>query len=430
MSPDHRRGEDRRGACRRHSRRSAAAPRIRRGVGRDNRRRGCPRTGRPPSADRRRRRAGHRAHRPTARRSLPCRRRVPALAASSRRRRCVRRRECDARFDRRAVPDESRSDPSSRPSDCGRVRSAHGHRSLPADKAAIRISAQAIADKLGITETEWNAIEGGHQEITLTFFRRLSDRLRIPRATLLRRTRPALQPMPMDFRTFDGHPAVIGFETRLAISYAQTIKQNILELVESDAAPPTPVLPAANQNLDAVAAGEQERRRLGITGATQLAWPFVDAFKNWRTLIESRGVYVLLQKFVLDDCRGFTIFRDANAPIIVINKTEDHDPARTFTLLHEYAHLLLRQPGISDQNDANPVEAFCNRFASGFLMPRTLLADVLPYWPDRPVEWEFVQVQNWARQLKVSQQALALRLEGLGVAPVGFSLASRPARSW
>src|SRR5690606_22504959 len=122
----------------------------------------------------------------------------------------------------------------------------------------------------------------------------------------------------------------------------------------------------------------------------------------------------------LDDCRGFTIYDDRNAPIIVVNKTEDYDPARTFTLIHEYCHLLLREPGISDQDDRNPVEAFCNRFASAFLMPRAILRELLPNWPNQPVEWDFDDIVSWSARLKVSQQALALRLESLGIAPVGY----------
>ena len=278
----------------------------------------------------------------------------------------------------------------------------------------------SAAERLAFTEEDLAAIEGGKKPVNLTFFKKLSDRFRIPRATLLRRTRPAVPPMPMDFRTVDGRDATLGFDVRLAISYAYTIEQNVLELVEAEAAPPTPVLPQIALSDNAAEAGERERRRLGVSGITQLAWGFDDAFRNWRTVIESAGVYVLLKKWDREDCLGFTIYRDRNAPIIVINKADEYEPIRTFTLLHEYAHLLLRQPGISDQNYANPVEAYCNRFAGAFLMPRAVLAEILPYWPATPVEWGADQIRTWARRLKVSQQALALRLEQLGVAPLGF----------
>ncbi len=104
----------------------------------------------------------------------------------------------------------------------------------------------------------------------------------------------------------------------------------------------------------------------------------------------------------------------------MVSKAEEYDPAKTFTLIHEYCHLLLREPGISDQNRENPVEEYCNRFAGAFLIPRSALRAVLPRWPNEPVEWERNDIREWAGQLKVSQQALALRLEDLGAAPAGF----------
>ena len=254
----------------------------------------------------------------------------------------------------------------------------------------------------------------------MTFFRKLSDRLRIPRATLLRQTTPQVPPMPIDFRTVGGRQARLGFDVRLAISYAYAIEQNVLELVEAEAAPATPVLPVVLPTEDPDEAGERERRRIGVTGVTQLAWAGNEAFRNWRSVIEGAGPYVLMKKFDLSECKGFTIFRDRNAPIIVINKADEAETSKIFTLVHEYAHILIRQPGISDQNDRNPVEAFCNRFSAAFLMPREILREILPIWPNKPVEWPVDSLRVWARRLNVSQQALALRLERLGVAPDGF----------
>ena len=39
--------------------------------------------------------------------------------------------------------------------------------------------------------------------------------------------------------------------------------------------------------------------------------------------------------------------------------------------LHELAHLWVGEPGISGGDPMDPVEAFCNRVASGFLLPWT-----------------------------------------------------------
>lgn len=282
------------------------------------------------------------------------------------------------------------------------------------------LTLEQAAEKLALDAEVLRALEKGDATLNLTQYRNYSQKLRIPLGTLLRQTPPPKPPLPKDYRTFEGRDPSVGFLTRLAVDYAYMIEQNVLELIEAEAAPPTPILPELRMHQDAAMAGERERLRLGVTAATQLAWGFADAFRNWRTVIERSGIFVLQQKFELDDCRGFTIFRDANAPIIMLNKNEIYEPAKIFTLAHEYCHILLRQPGLSDLSDGNNVEAYCNRFAGGFLMPRSLLMDVLPYWPDKPVMWDMDLIVSLARKLKVSQQALALRLEQVGVAPAGF----------
>lgn len=279
---------------------------------------------------------------------------------------------------------------------------------------------QQAAELFGITVAELEQFERGGAPLHLTMFRKISEALRIPGATLLRRTRPDIPAMPRDFRSIEGRGARVGLQTRFAIDYALTIASNIRELVESGIGPTTPVLPHLTRGEDAAEAGERERDRLGIPVVNQMAWPAREAFNNWRAIIERTGCYVLLQKFPLEECKGFALYDDQNTPVIMISKVEEYDPAKTFTLIHEYCHLLLREPGISDQNRQNPVEAFCNRFAGAFLIPRAALRAVLPYWPTAPVEWRRNDIREWAQQLKVSQQALALRLEDVHVAPVGF----------
>jgi len=281
------------------------------------------------------------------------------------------------------------------------------------------LSVKETADILGITVADLQGIENG-APLHLGLFRKISARLRIPQATLLRQTRPNVPPMPRDFRSIEGRGARMGLQTRFAIGYARTIANNILELVDSGIGPDTPVLPHLTRTEDAAEAGERERERLGIPVVNQIAWKGQDAFNNWPAIIERTGCYVLLQKFDLEECKGFALYENQNTPVIMISKSEEHDPAKIFTLIHEYCHLLLREPGISDQNRSNPIEAYCNAFAAGFLIPRAALRAVLPRWPNEPVEWTRAEIREWARQLKVSQQALALRLEDLRIAPTGF----------
>ncbi len=283
------------------------------------------------------------------------------------------------------------------------------------------LSHEQFADKIGVTVDDVLALERGDKQATLTIFKNISARLRIPGGALLRQTRPRVPALPADFRTHEGQPPTLGFETRLAVDFARTLANNVQELVENNLAAPVPLLPRFDYRRDdPEQAGEAERARLGVTTATQFGWASAQAFKNWRSVIEAAGTFVLLNNFPLTDCKGFTIYDARESPIIVVSKHEKLDVARAFTLVHEYAHLILREPGLSDHDDRNPVEAWCNRFAAAFLMPRNAIRQLVGVWPNQPRDWTLDDIRNWALRLKVSQQALALRFEALGLAAAGF----------
>src|SRR5690625_1640536 len=78
-----------------------------------------------------------------------------------------------------------------------------------------------------------------------------------------------------------------------------------------------------------------------------------------------------------NELRGFAIMAD-RARVVLINTT-DTPQAQIFTLLHEFAHLLLGESGVSDLSPHNPrkIERACNRLAAEFLVPS---ADFSELW--------------------------------------------------
>lgn len=201
------------------------------------------------------------------------------------------------------------------------------------------------------------------------------------------------------------------------------------EIAADDADFAPPQLPKIDLSDDAEAAGERERRRLNVSVNVQFEWSDAgDAFRHWRNHAESNGVLVFQQKFPLKEGRGFSLFDSPNTPVAVINKDETADTAKCFTLWHEYCHLLLRRPGVSDEGDSD-VEVFCNSFAAAFLVPTEALRELIGIWPNEPTEWTNDQIARWATRLKVSRYALALRLEHKGLAPKGFAQRYRGSRS-
>lgn len=126
----------------------------------------------------------------------------------------------------------------------------------------------------------------------------------------------------------------------------------------------------------------QIRSNLDISINDQFASKTYQSFFEYlRSKIESTGVITLKTSrhngFPIEDARAFSI-TDVQPYLILINN-KDTDGAKNFSLLHEFAHILLREAGIcnnfrtfgANANRLDPLEVFCNNFAANFLVPET-----------------------------------------------------------
>lgn len=139
-------------------------------------------------------------------------------------------------------------------------------------------------------------------------------------------------------------------------------------------------------------------------------------FNTWRTAIERSGVLVFQSARISQtEASGFALAYDA-APVIVVNR-KDIPQRRLFSLLHEFAHVALRQSGVSDLRiDRDQVahdpdmELRCNSIASAALMPaRAVNAELEAVLAkDQPLTDEVIV--RVARRFGVSRPALLLRL--------------------
>ena len=99
------------------------------------------------------------------------------------------------------------------------------------------------------------------------------------------------------------------------------------------------------------------------------------AFAFLRAKVESTGVFVMLigdlgshhTAIELEIFRGFAL-ADELVPFIILNDRDSHS-AWSFTLLHEFTHILLGQSGISGSRTEQDQEKFCNAVAGEFLLP-------------------------------------------------------------
>lgn len=283
------------------------------------------------------------------------------------------------------------------------------------------LSEAEAADKLGMTVDELDDYEKERKVPTLTLFEDFANKYRLPQATLFLDSQPDVPPDPADFRSIRGRRQTKhSFDFKVALSEVRNLLFYIGRVIKDDEDFVPPKLPQLTLDDDPALAGERERRRVGIGVEEQLGWPSDKAFTNWRTYLEKQGIFVFQSKFPIEDGRGFSLYDSADSPTIIVNREENTKNPKAFTIFHEYAHLLLRKPGVSDERFSNPTESFCNRFSAAFLIPTEALRKLLPVWPNRPIDWERGDIERWARRLKVSQRSLAIRLEQLQLAPERF----------
>ncbi|PAF49022.1 hypothetical protein BKH43_07460 [Helicobacter sp. 13S00401-1] len=96
---------------------------------------------------------------------------------------------------------------------------------------------------------------------------------------------------------------------------------------------------------------------------------FIDCLQAKNFIVQVTGVSRNNSHKVIsvEECRGYAIY-DEYAPLIFIN-TKDSDKAKIFTLLHELAHILLKQSGVSSYEFSQDIEYKCNNIAGNILMP-------------------------------------------------------------
>ncbi len=129
--------------------------------------------------------------------------------------------------------------------------------------------------------------------------------------------------------------------------------------------------------------------------------------------IERNGILVMKNGVVknstkrpisVNDFRGFCI-ADKYAPVIFINNN-DAQSAQLFTLIHELAHLMIGESGISDISHSTnrKEEVLCNAVAAEFLTPANVF---IKNWIDDE-DWS-LNVQPMTKIFKVSRWVIARR---------------------
>jgi Zn-dependent peptidase ImmA (M78 family) len=293
------------------------------------------------------------------------------------------------------------------------------------------LSVDEAAEKLGLRDTakataveKLQDLEDGQRDLAQTTLQKAASLYRRPLVAFYLAEPPARGERGEDFRVAKSASTRDNGTLDALLRDVRARQQMVRDVLEdAEEAEPRPFVGSARIEQRPKKVAADIRAALGITEDQQRRSKDTGAlFAALRAAAEGIGVYVLLlgdtgshhSDIGEDVFRGFALADDV-APFVVINDN-DAGTARSFTLMHELAHIWIGASGISGPLRGVPenvIERFCNDVASEFLLP----TDAIPDFPGllgAPVNDVTGAVQSLASAWKVSEPAVTYRFAQKG----------------
>jgi Zn-dependent peptidase ImmA (M78 family)/DNA-binding XRE family transcriptional regulator len=282
------------------------------------------------------------------------------------------------------------------------------------------LNVETAAQQAHVHPTTLEEWESGHEVPTIAQARKLGEVYKRPLAFFFLPEPPRGFDPQREFRRFPGVTLENESpELRNALRAALYQRQAALEIYEQLSERPPQLSATANPDENPEEVGRRIRALLNINWQMQLDWPSANAALNgWRSAIEALGVLVFQSSDVsLSEMRGTSIPRSP-LPVILVNGS-DAPHGRIFTMLHEFAHILLANGGHETGSIASRpkpedqlLERVSNRFASAALLPREEFLREVAQYRDA-VGGDDDSLRRLANRVKASPEAILRRLVSL-----------------
>jgi Zn-dependent peptidase ImmA (M78 family) len=283
----------------------------------------------------------------------------------------------------------------------------------------------AAAAKVAVSEDKVRVWEGGQARPTVRQARILASAYGQPFAAFFLSEPPSFKlTIPRDYRQVSEGKRRVSSELRLDVLNAWNKREVALELMATQDARVPSFTYELSTDSDKEETGKSLRDLLGVEVVEQVGWRDQRlAMNEWRLRVERLGVLVLQSSGIdVDEMRAYSLYADP-LPIIVLNRA-DPPAARSFSLLHELVHLLVRHEGICDLGNESqlspkrqPIEVFCNAVTAACLIPRAALnRHAIVRAHDTGLDWNDAEIKQLAAVFSTSRETLLRRLVTLGLA--------------
>lgn len=236
-------------------------------------------------------------------------------------------------------------------------------------------STRDVQDRIKIDSAKIDSWEKGEDYPSITEAKKLASLYKLPFATFFLATPPTSEPRPYtDRRTkSDSIYGPLSYELWAEIERIIGNRERILDLVDDEDLELYEMIPVVDSDASIEQVGDTIRTFLGITLPFKNKTAYENnSYKYYRTLIESKGILVSqISGVSINEMKGISLYYDSFPAIAVNNK--DYDRSKTFSLIHELAHLVRRSSSLclidfDERNDSE--EKTCDAIAAEVLMPR------------------------------------------------------------
>jgi Zn-dependent peptidase ImmA (M78 family)/DNA-binding XRE family transcriptional regulator len=280
------------------------------------------------------------------------------------------------------------------------------------------LAPEEAARSLKVKDKRINAWESGEERPSMPQLRKMAVVYKRLLSDFYLPSPPPESPLPHDFRRLPGE-GVFFYSRPLRYQLREAQQRRVLALDLADELEwELPGLPLFKPTDNTEEPGGRIRDLLRVTTTEQRTWREPrKSYNAWRSRIEAAGVLVFqVTGIAPDEMLGFSL-TEQPLPVVGINRKLAPN-GRTFTLLHEFVHILLRESSLCDIEEdfvrppqEQQTEVFCNAVAAAALVPLdALLADHLVAPHSSPREWSNDELSTIARNFGVSQHVILRRL--------------------
>lgn len=217
------------------------------------------------------------------------------------------------------------------------------------------------------------AFESGKKKPTLRQLKDLSMSFKRPIAAFLLSEPKKEKPKPKDYRFIPNRTDIFDKKTILVLRKARSLQEIGKELSRNIDYDTKAKVERLNLSDAPEKVARQYREIFGLTVEKQQKFKTTYKLFNYlRDVLENMNILVFQFSMPMEDARGFVLSDES--PAIIVVSTKDRIEARLFSLMHEFAHILLGESAIDFPDISlsfrSRVERWCSEFASSILLPK------------------------------------------------------------